>query len=361
MEIIKIKISPETLKQDVRPETYDGFNFGYYSGMTKILHGGVNGSSLLTGLTVPILLKQDYGDIGYYSVFDGKIGQQSGNINFIFSSDTENPYNVSFYVTTNRSEKYFEKLKYKVDWGDNSEVQTITNATNIINHQYVNNNTLTKYNISLTGSNSLGVFVVSKPVYLPHTGITISNPYGTVEFFNFNGSWATSPQFQNYISTGDSVSALSAQTGTTFLQLPFLISGYTSSQLESLKSYGLDKYPINKPLIKLPNGLTGQVISFNTQYTSYTINNVVYLDFKNGQTIYTSYSYGLTIDSLSSSAMTKNEVLLNVIDQPEIQVSGIIERGRNTGIERFLRIGEVGSIGDVTNYGYKFFNVQNLA
>ena len=79
-----------------------------------------------------------------------------------------------------------------------------------------------------------------------------------------------------------------------------------------------------------------------------------------GKTIYTVYSYGMNIDTISASALTKNEVLINVIDQPEIQVSGIIERGRNTGMERFLRIGEVDSIGDVTNYGYKFFNVQNL-
>jgi hypothetical protein len=86
----------------------------------------------------------------------------------------------------------------------------------------------------------------------------------------------------------------------------------------------------------------------------------VYLDLKDGNTIYTVYSYGMNIDTLSASAITKSEVLINVIDQPEIQVSGVIERGRNTGIERFLRIGEVDTVGDITKYGYKFFNVQNL-
>jgi hypothetical protein len=50
MEVRKIKISPEVLIFDIRPETYSGFTFGYYSGLTEILSGGTNGDSLLTDL-----------------------------------------------------------------------------------------------------------------------------------------------------------------------------------------------------------------------------------------------------------------------------------------------------------------------
>ena len=56
MEKYKIVISPESLKYDIVPENYDNFNFGFYSGLTQILKGGPNNTSLLTGLTVPILL-----------------------------------------------------------------------------------------------------------------------------------------------------------------------------------------------------------------------------------------------------------------------------------------------------------------
>ena len=49
------KISPGVLKDDIIPESYDGNNFGVYSAMTEILSGGTNGSSILTGLTLPIL------------------------------------------------------------------------------------------------------------------------------------------------------------------------------------------------------------------------------------------------------------------------------------------------------------------
>ena len=82
MDTIRIKISPEFLKTDIISETYDGNTFGVYSGLSQMLSGGTNGSSLFTGLTIPIVLNQDYHDIGYYSVFDGDISQQNVNVNF---------------------------------------------------------------------------------------------------------------------------------------------------------------------------------------------------------------------------------------------------------------------------------------
>ena len=85
MDTIRIKISPEFLKTDIISETYDGNTFGIYSGLTQMLSGGTNGSSLFTGLPIPIVLNQDYHDIGYYSVFDGDISQQNVNVNFLFN------------------------------------------------------------------------------------------------------------------------------------------------------------------------------------------------------------------------------------------------------------------------------------
>jgi hypothetical protein len=36
-----------------------------------------------------------------------------------------------------------------------------------------------------------------------------------------------------------------------------------------------------------------------------------------------------------------------------------VERGKNSAYERVQRLGEVDNIGDLLNYGYGFFNVQN--
>ena len=68
-------------------------------------------------------------------------------------------------------------------------------------------------------------------------------------------------------------------------------------------------------------------------------------------------SSGLTSDMLICSAITKNEVLLNVIDEAEVQSEIFIERGKNSAYERIQRIGEVDNLGDLTKYGYYFFNV----
>ena len=71
------------------------------------------------------------------------------------------------------------------------------------------------------------------------------------------------------------------------------------------------------------------------------------------------YSSGMTPDMMVCSAITKNEVLLNVIDEAEIQSNVFIERGKNSALERIQRLGEVDNVGDLEKYGYKFFNVTN--
>ena len=62
---------------------------------------------------------------------------------------------------------------------------------------------------------------------------------------------------------------------------------------------------------------------------------------------------------LVQSAITKNEVLMNVIDQPQLFSSVFVERGKNSALENFRRIGEVSTMSDLVNYGYNFFNIQN--
>jgi hypothetical protein len=69
------------------------------------------------------------------------------------------------------------------------------------------------------------------------------------------------------------------------------------------------------------------------------------------------YSSGMTPDMMVCSAITKNEVLLNVIDEPEVQTNVYVERGKNSALERIQRLGEVDNVGDLEKYGYKFFNV----
>ena len=109
-----IKISPEVISGDIFQQTYDGKTFGLYSSMTMVLSAGTNGSSLLTGLTIPIVLEQSVHNIGYYDVFDGDVLQKDTVSNFIFKSTIANPNVVSVYNTSdNTTKKYLELSTYQ--------------------------------------------------------------------------------------------------------------------------------------------------------------------------------------------------------------------------------------------------------
>ena len=95
----------------------------------------------------------------------------------------------------------------------------------------------------------------------------------------------------------------------------------------------------------------------NGLYTAYTINEMTYYDYKDGTTIFIVESSGITSDWLVSSAITKNEALLNIIDAPELQSNVFIERGKISGLESVERLGEVDNLGDLVRYGYKFFKI----
>jgi hypothetical protein len=58
--------------------------------------------------------------------------------------------------------------------------------------------------------------------------------------------------------------------------------------------------------------------------------------------------------------LTKNEALINAIDEVEIQSNVFIERGKISGLEALERLGEVDNMGDLEKYGYGFFKVINV-
>ena len=84
-----------------------------------------------------------------------------------------------------------------------------------------------------------------------------------------------------------------------------------------------------------------------------------YYDYKDF-TIYVAQSSGFGPGDLVLSALTKNEALLNVIDQPEVQTDIFVERGKYSPMEYVERLGEVDGIRDLETYGYKFFIVEKV-
>ena len=364
-DLYNIIISPETISGDIFKvnldgqdvnSNYTGQTVGVYSAMTQVLTSGPNGSSLLTGLTIPILIRQTAVDVGYYSPFDGAVLQKDVVANFIFSSTTTNPYVYNVYNTSSEFQKFLDLSAYKVDWGDGSPKQTITQYTpNSISHTYPTANKT--YTITLEQTNPWGVTKVSKIVTTPYSDVVINNPNGEAFFIPAGGNWIQTPVSYNYIFSGDAVNEVSAQTSNNFTTVPFTISGITTSRITELALYGIPKYQVGVPVIK--NGqIWGAITNISTDYTAYTINLVNYYDFTDGSTIFFEQSSGLTENNLTQTPITKDEVLLKVIDQAQVQTDVFVERGKNSAYERIQRMGEVDNLGDMINYGYGFFNVE---
>ena len=364
-DFYNIIISPETIKGDIFTvnlqgenvgPSYTGETIGVYSAMTQVLSAGPNGSSLLTGVTIPILIRQTAVDFGYYSPFDGAVLQKDVVANFIFSSTTTNPYVYNIYNTSSEFQKFLELSSYKVDWGDGSPEQTIVTYTpNSITHTYPVANA--QYTITLKQTNPWGVTKVSKTVTTPFTDVVINNPNGEAFFIPSGGNWFNTPISYDYIFSGDAVNVVSAQTSNNFTTVPFTVSGLTKSKLNELAMYGPYKFQVGVPVIK--NGqIWGAITNTATTFTAYTVNSVDYYDYIDGTTIFFEQSSGFTENNLTARPITKEEVLLKAVDQPQIQTNVFVERGKNSAYERIQRLGEVDNLGDMINYGYGFFNVE---
>jgi len=354
-DLYNIIISPETIKGDLSVVTYSGVSVGVYSAMTQVVSSGTDGSSTLTGLTIPILIRQTAVDVGYYSPFDGAVLQKDVVANFIFSSTTSNPYVYNVYNTSSEFQKFLDLSAYKVDWGDNSPKQTITSYTpDSLSHTYATAEA--QYTIVLEQTNPWGVTKVAKTITTPYENVVINNPNGEAFFIPAGGNWLNTPVSYNYIFSGDAVNEISAQTSNNYVTVPFTISGLTKSRITELALYGTPKYQVGVPVIK--NGqIWGAISDMNLIFTAYTVQEVNYYDYNDGTTIFFEQSSGFTENNLSQRPITKEEVLLRVIDQPQIQTNVFVERGKNSVYERIQRLGEVDNLGDMINYGYRFFNV----
>jgi len=347
-----IKISPESLKSDVFEKTYSGNTFGVYSAMTSVLSGGTNGNSLLTGLTIPLIFKQTFDDIGFYSGFDGYILQKDVVTNFIFSGDPSNQFNIFVYNTSDEFKKFLKLSTYEIDWGDGTPPEPFTEIyPDYMGHEY--SSETSDYTIKLTQKNPWGITEVKRKVSIPYVSVDINTSSSAVSFTPQDGNWANVSFNANYIFDGDANNTISAQTSDE----TFVITGYTTSKLNELKLYGQTKFDTSV-VVKRRNENYGRVTEITDSYTAYTIQDVNYFDYPNGKTTFVMESSGLTSNMITAEPITKEEVLFGVVSSPEIQSQIFIDRGKNSAFEGIQRLGEVDNMGDLVSYGYGFFKIK---
>ena len=384
----KFIVSPENIKSDIIFVTYTGDTdittiidpccltastfsatttgtTGVYLPMDYLLSGNTGGTSFLTGLSVNIMITESAVDIGWYTPTDGLILQADVLNNFIVTANTLNPYTFTFYNTSDLELiKFLQLVTYTLDWGDGSPQQSVLGITPII-HTYPTapNN----YTVTLTANSPWGISKVQKIVNVPYVDAVIPNPQGSITFFPAGGNWTGTPISYDYIFTGDSNTDINDYYSYNYTSVPFVVSGYTQSTLNDIAQFG-PKINLAGGKYKLGIQVTGTTGAIGTYwgvdptntYSAYTINGINYLDYED-YTIYVTDSYGLVPGEIVLSAITKNEALLNVIDQPEIITNVYIERGKYTPLENVMRIGEVDTVGDLEKYGYKYFNVEKVS
>lgn len=357
----KFQISPEFIKSDlvtgltsyVNGNTIEVTEVGVYLSMQQVLTGGTNGASILTGLTVPIMLTQTTIDMGYYTPFDGVAEQADVVTNFIFTSSTVTPYTFTVYNSSQKSKSFLEFSSYKINWGDNSPEEIFGGET--LSHTYP----LAKsgYTITMKQTTPFGVNLVSKEVQVPFENVIIYNPKGRAFFQPLGGSWSTTPISYDYIYPYDADNTVAQQVSSGYTTVPFVISGVTTSRLTELQQYGVTPYIVGVPVIQGAE-IIGVVNNIASSYTGYTVQNVDYYDYSDGTTIYFENSSGLTQNMIEAVPITKEPILMGVIDQPQIISDVFVERGKNTAYEQIRRLGEVSTVSDMENYGYGYFLIE---
>jgi hypothetical protein len=381
------KISPENIKGDLITVPYTGEtdisvfidpccpsnsaitintltgDTGYYLPMDIVLSGGTSGTSILECLSINLLFTENTVDFGYYTPFDGAVLQKDVITNFLWSGSTGSPYNVVFYNTSETDvTKFLELCTFVLDWGDGSPLVTLTGGAPLT-HSYPP--ATTTYEIVLTCYSPWGISTVTKPINLPYTNVTIPNENGTSYFTPTNCSWTGTPVSYDFIFTGDSNTNLLDHISSGYTTTPYLITGTTRSSINDLRVYG-PKYNLFGGKFKLNVPVTGTSGSVGIVYgpdptglyTAYTINDILYWDLSGGTTIFFATSYGIQEDLYTLSAITKNEALMNVIDEPQIQSDLFVERGKLSGLEALQRLGEIDNLGDISKYGYGYFKVK---
>jgi hypothetical protein len=350
----KFVVGPGNISSDLTSVDISGTTFGVYSSMTQVLSGGTNGDSILTGLSVCIMLTETTIDLGYYSPFDGAAEQKDVVTNFIFTSSTNSPYVYTVFNSSNKAANYLALASYTINWGDNTPNEIFTGDT--LSHNYPT--TPSGYTITMRQTTPFGVNDVSKKITIPFTNAVIYNPLGRAFFTPLGGSWANTPVSYDYIFSGDAVNTVESEVSSGYTQVPFVVSGLTTSRITELALYGQNPYQVGVPVFYGAQPF-GVITDINSVFTAYTIEDTNYYDYSDGTSIYFQNSSGFTSDMLTAVPITKDELLIKIQDQPQIITDVYVERGKNTVYQQIQRLGEVSTLSGLINYGYGYYTIEN--
>tara|TARA_R100001591_G_scaffold99284_2_gene105486 strand:- start:316 stop:1902 length:1587 start_codon:yes stop_codon:yes gene_type:complete len=262
----------------------------------------------LTGFTVPIIITEDFNDIGVYTPFDGLVIQRNVINNFLYTADN------LLVTVTNTSDTEFKRFltfgSFNVDWGDGSTDVMNSNPANVT-HSY---STPGEYKITVSQVNPWGTTKISKIINLPYTTqVNIPNVFGTVEIKppNVGSPIACMEIPQNYIYSGDSNPDVYDYFSSNYVQTPFSVTGTTTNNtLGMFQSYGDGSLPPIGQNVALTEESEGFITESNEKYTAYTINQINYTAYSFNDVYFAAQSNGWNVNNLEWECCNEEEYVL---------------------------------------------------
>tara|TARA_Y100000389_G_C17444474_1_gene510706 strand:+ start:505 stop:2091 length:1587 start_codon:yes stop_codon:yes gene_type:complete len=262
----------------------------------------------LTGFTVPIIITEDFNDIGVYTPFDGLVVQRNVVNNFLYSA------NNLMVTVTNTSDTEFKKFltfgDFVVDWDDgNTDILDSSPAN--LTHNYSLGG---EYKITVKQTNPWGTTKISKIINLPYTSqVNIPNVFGTVEITppNLGSPTACIDISQNYIYSGDSNPDVYDFFSSNYVTTPYSVTGTTTNNsLGLFQNYGDGSLPPIGQNVALTEEAEGYITETNNEYTAYTINQINYTAYSFNNVYFAAQSVGWGPDNLEWECCNEEEYVL---------------------------------------------------
>ena len=301
-----------------------------------------------TEYNVPLMLSQDYNNVGLYTPTNGEIGQIDVICNFVVETNVNNHQNIIKIKdgVDIQKFKFIKGLEYTIQWGDGN---TDTYQVNGLEHTHVYAS-LGEYELAMTMETPWGRHKNTKKIVLPSVE-TVTFPVGIVtpESLGYDNEMIA------YVNNAGVIICENAQ-----------------SRLNEVTRYGQSTPTAYITDVQGMSGINGISQVTNT-VTTYYIDRIKYMD--DNQT-------KMTTISLYPSNFTNGDVvdgieyineMLNVYDGPvihqevfngvtgdiDIQSDIFIDRGKQAPFEFYYKLGEVSNMKELEQNGNKFFTVNN--
>jgi hypothetical protein len=247
-------------------------------------------------LSVPVMLTQDFDDIGIYTPWDGLAYQRDVINNFVYTGMGNS---ITVYNSSNVEFKKFLSLApYTIDWGDGGTT-TLTSTQLSTTHVYATPSS--GYTVSMQQINPWGTTYIKKRIPIPYTMMpSIPNPFGSFAISPPNIGEPIGCEYitEDYIFQGDSDPDVWNFFSSNYVAIPFAVTGQSyTSHMNVLLQYG-SGYPAVGVQVYVGMSGTGIINTMTPAYTSYTINDISYTDWSAGTTTYRAMSKGINPDNV---------------------------------------------------------------